>query len=323
MLTLPAVTIDKVAYNGCTIVRLNDDNIGDVTALHKTVYGKPPTHDFYYRKYNTGFIGKKYLGYIAYNGEKKPVAFNGVVPCYVKTDGKLIVAAQCADAMTHPQYRMRGLFTKVGALLIMLCKQEGIALLFGFPNQNSRQAMVTKLGWQQMGYMDNFTIPVPTIPIKSIFSRLLFLNGLYKMFERLVIAKYLSGDMGVANSTLRDGYNGIYRDDTYINYKAFTRTLVIKAGKSKVWISLTNGALMVGDIKLLGELDEVITILKKLAIRLGLRKIHFITSENTILHKLFSEKYQPTQVFPVIFQAIQCDVDTERIKFVFADIDIF
>ena len=278
--------------------------------------------DFYYRKYNTGFAGKKYLGFIAYNAQNKPVAFSGAVPCFVANGDVLMAAAQCADAMTHPKYRLQGLFTKLCSMVAALCKNEDVAFLFGFPSHQAKPALVNKLGWQQHGHMENFTIAVNAIPFKGFVNRLRFINGLYGMFERHVIAKYVLPEQGVANSILCDGYGGVYRNSSYLNYKAFSRTLVVKAGKSKVWVAL-GYALLVGDISLQGDIDEVIQVLKKLAARLGIGKISFLTSVGTSLHNLLSVQCPPSKAFPVVFQTMGNSVEVYNIKFAYADLDVF
>ena len=322
MQTLTAATTQQFAYEGFTITRLTDDSIADITALHTTVYGKKPPRDFYYRKYNTGFAGKKYLGYIAYNVRNKPVAFYGVVPCFVATNGKLVGAAQCADTIEDASACLPGLFTKMGSLVEALCKEEDITFLFALPSQQYLQAMVGTLGWQQHGYVDSFAIPVNAIPFKGFMGTLGFINGLYKMLERKVIAQYGLPEQGVANSIVADGFGGIFRDSNYLNYKSFRRNLVVRAGQSKVWVALGH-AIMVGDISLQGDIEEVVQVLKKLAQRLGVNNIKFLTSPGTSLHNRLSAKYAPSQALPVVFQTMGNCVDTANIKFVLADLDIF
>jgi len=63
--------------------------------------------------------------------------------------------------------------------------------------------------------------------------------------------------------------------------------------------------------------------LSGLARKLGVAEIHFHASPQTKLHSLFAQRYQPIASFPVIFKELGDDIATDRIKFTFADIDIF
>jgi len=146
-----------------TVERLNAVNILDLTKLYEAVYNRPASHIFFKNKYNTAYTGVEHVGFIAYNSTRLPIAFYGVIPCFLQYQTNLILAAQSADTMTHPGYRGLGLFTKLAKQTFELCKEKHIRLLFGFPNQNSLPGFVKKLGWEVTGMMDCFTIPVGKI----------------------------------------------------------------------------------------------------------------------------------------------------------------
>ena len=122
--------------------RLSVTNLGDVAKLHTAVYGKKPSFNFFL-KYDTAFTGTSYIGYLAYD-KGTPIAYYGVIPCFMRIKGKVILAAQSADTMTHPQYRKQGLFAQLAKLTYELCEKEGIRLFFGFPNQNSLPGFIKR-----------------------------------------------------------------------------------------------------------------------------------------------------------------------------------
>src|ERR1700743_2931318 len=162
------------------VVRLSESNLHDLDELDKTVYHTVRPPHFFHRKYATAYTGAQYLGYIAYDDRGTAIAYYGVMPCFLQYNGKTFLAAQSGDTMTHPAYRNRGLFVKLGVLTIELCRQEGIKLLFGFPNQNSYPGFINKLGWVTTGNLDCFCLPVAALPLASLASRSRLLGSLYR-----------------------------------------------------------------------------------------------------------------------------------------------
>lgn len=57
-----------------------------------------------------------------------------------------IAAGRSVDSATHPDYRRRGLFSKLTASLMERAREEEIALIFNTPNSESRAGYM-KLGW--------------------------------------------------------------------------------------------------------------------------------------------------------------------------------
>src|SRR4030095_14944328 len=147
-----------------TINRLDKSSLKDLELLYKNVYGNAAEKDHFLKKYNTGFTGTEYIGYIAYNSLNIPVAYYGVLPCFIQINGKIILSGQSGDTMTHPNYRYQGLFVELANATFNLCKESGILLVFGFPNQNAYHGLVHKLDWRMTETMVRFNIPLTTLP---------------------------------------------------------------------------------------------------------------------------------------------------------------
>jgi len=131
-----------------TVVRLNKDNLKDVAVLHEAVYGIAPAPAYFPKKYNTAYTGTEYVGFIAYNPQNIPVAYYGVIPCFIQHGTEIMLAAQSADTMTDPQHRYKGMFVDLSNLTFKLCRELSIHLIFGYPNQNSYHGAIHKLGWK-------------------------------------------------------------------------------------------------------------------------------------------------------------------------------
>jgi hypothetical protein len=317
-------TINNIQSREYSITRLSKDNLDDVAKLHAEVYGRVAAPVYFLKKYNTSYTGVENVGFIAYNADKLPVAYYGVIPCFIKYKNTIILAAQSADTMTHPRHRYKGMFVELSVMTFGLCRDLGILLVFGFPNQNSYHGAINKLGWQMTGAMTCFTIPVKTLPLQSLSKRLTIFNQLFQRYTRFILRKKLSPVYGVANSVLADGFAGVYRSDDYLFYKNYNPAKVISIEGAQLWISDKYG-LMIGDMEGITEKNFTVVInkLKGIAKSLGLRRVQFHCSPGTSLHELFAASYTATPSYPVLFQDFGSPVPIEKIKFTFADIDIF
>jgi hypothetical protein len=305
------------------IKRLDSNNLADVEKLHAAVYGKNPVPGFFAKKYDTSFTNVMYIGFVAYNNQHLPIGYYGVTPCFIKFADKIVLAAQSADTMTHPLHRFKGLFVELSTMTFQLCQQAGIKLLFGFPNQNSLPGAINKLGWQMTERMDCFIIPAGRFNLIRLLKKISFFNNWFTNYKQNQLNKYLLPQHSLNNSVLKDGFAGVYRDNYYLKYKAYTDTHVIKIAGATVWIKL-NHELLIGDIIVeSNDFDAMINQLKKLTRKLGIKEIHFHTSPGTTLHRLFSSRFKATPSFPVLFQNFEGDAPIAEIKFTSADIDTF
>jgi len=315
--------IDGVATKEYTIERLSKNNLADLDQLHHAVYKKQHPNGYFTKKYDTAYTGTEYIGYIAYNKNQNPIAFYGVIPCFLRYQNQLFLAAQSADTMTHPQYRFKGLFVQLADITFDLAREEGISLIFGFPNQNSLHGFLVNLKWQLTEMMDCYIIPVGTIPGERIAKRLPFVAGLYEKYQNYMLKKYLVDAKGVENSVLKDNYAGVNRNAHYFNYRTYHNTRVIRIGKSLLWIKIKSG-LIIGDISCdMEDFENMMAKLYKLAFRLGLQCIQFHTSRQTRLSTLFAERYEAVPSFYILFKDLGSNIPLEKIKFTFADIDTF
>jgi hypothetical protein len=320
---VPGENIDTVQKE-YSIKRISKELIPDVAKLHEAVYGKPAGPDHFPRKFDTGYTGVEYVGFIAHNNDGIPVAYYGVLPCFIQEGEKTILAAQSADTMTHPQHRYKDMFVELSKMTFELCRELGILLIFGFPNQNSYHGAVKRLGWKMTGSMCCFSIPVKSLPLESLTARSRIFRSFYDRYSGSIWNKIKLAQQGIANSVLADGFAGVVRSNEYLQYKDFSATRIIKVADAKIWISNRPG-MLIGDMEGITEKNfaDVMLRLKKIAKKLGKRKIQFHICPGTSLHKLFAAAYEEAPSYPVLFQDFGSTIAPEQIKFSFADIDIF
>jgi len=313
-----------IAKNGDYLIkRLGLNNLSDLVKLHIAVYGRVHPIDFFSKKYDTAYTGTAYIGFIAYNTEMMPIAYYGVIPCFIRSGDEVILTAQSADTMTHPKYRKQGLYVLLAEQTYELCRHSGIRFVFGFPNQNSLPGALENLKWKKTDTMDCFVIPVRAVPLERLTVKMPSLSGLYTWYKRLVLKKYLVERQAASSSVLANGNDGIFRDEFYMRYKTYSETQMIRIQGTTLWIKI-NSVLLIGDVlEAKNDLPEVIKELQKLAGKLGLRQIHFHTSPHTQLHRLFAAHYKATPSFAVLFKDIKGESQVGQIKFTSADIDTF
>jgi hypothetical protein len=307
-----------------TTIRLSAANIGDLAKLHKTAYGKILLTNFFTRKYATAYTGAESIGFIAYDQQMVPVAYYGVIPCFLVNNGKTILAAQSADTMTHPDHRHKGLFIQLAMLTYKLCKSTGIKLVFGFPNQNSLPGFINKLGWRNTETMDCFIIPVKTLPFEKLSHKAGLLKRMYGRYTRFVLKKYKMPYNKISSSVFNENLEGVVRDRNYLRYKTYSNTCVLNIEMVTFWIKISND-LMIGDVTGLtnSNFEKAINQLLSISRKLGIKQIQFQTSPSTQLHRLFDERYQAIPAFPVIFKDLGSGIPNGKMKFTLADIDIF
>lgn len=70
------------------------------------------------------------------------------------SDGRPVPAVRAVDTATHPDWRRRGIFRRLTMDLVDSCADEGVAFVFGTPNDQSRS------GYLEMGWSDVARVPV-------------------------------------------------------------------------------------------------------------------------------------------------------------------
>ncbi|HEY4194740.1 MAG TPA: GNAT family N-acetyltransferase [Mucilaginibacter sp.] len=314
---------DSLQKSGYRIERLSKSNIASLDKLYNEVYGRPKPVDFYVKKYETSYTGVEHVGYIAFNENKNPIAFYAVIPCFIRNGDTLYLAAQSADTMTHPKYQFKGLFVQLANLTFDLAQEEGISLIFGFPNQNSLHGFLVRLKWSMTETLDYYNIPTGLPSIGGVTKRIPFLNKFYTQYQQYILKDYLVTRKGIENSVFKDGFAGVNRNALYLNYRTYQDTQVIKIGEAFLWVKISD-TFIIGDINCREEeFDHVMDEVKKLATKLGLKSVGFHTSHQTKLSALFSARYQAVPSFYVLFKDLGARIPLDKIKFTYADVDTF
>ncbi len=289
------------------IARLGAGNIDHLRGLYKVVYRKDCGAAYFSMKYDTTYTGTQYIGYIAYDGHT-PVAYYGVVPVMLSVQGKPVLAAQSCDTMTHPAYRRQGLFIELAQQAFALAKQEGIHLVFGFPNQHSYPGFIRHLGFVHQGTMMRYTFRFP----RSLYHKLHF-----KLWQAFTA----KSPAGISNSLLQEGFDGVIYDAAWLAYKCYSPSYVLNTAKGSTWLKGAHG-LWAGAVNLNSH-HHMQAFIQGLAKKTKAAEITLMTSPGTLLNEQLEKCAEPQQGFAVIIKNLSGVYQTNRLKFQLSDIDIF
>lgn len=88
------------------------------------------------------------------------VAYRSLVRTTAFIDGEPVRCAQLADASTRPDYRNRGLFTKLNASALDVFFADGGDMVFGFPGPMSYPIQIRKFGFAEAKPFAHLAYPI-------------------------------------------------------------------------------------------------------------------------------------------------------------------
>lgn len=302
------------------IERLSRENIRHLVPLYADVFHRSVSLAFLLAKYNTQSVGVEFVGYVAFTEDNNPAGYYGVIPCYFQLQERVIVAAQSADTMTHPQHRKKGLFQLLATHTYDLARKLKIEFIFGFPNQNSLPGFV-KLNWQFLpDQLQVFTLNVKTLSFGGLIRRSALLSSWYGRFLDGLGRRH-TGGLSIAIPVA----DGVLHDHNFFAYKTYNTTHVVLVQDVKIWMK-ADGKLKVGAVQGLDHSNvmQFLTQLKKLSLRLGCREVIFMTSRHSLLHGTLCDLLSPRDAFPIGFLSLQNEaLSFKNVLFEYCDVDIF
>ncbi len=97
----------------------------------------------------------------------KLAGFYGVIPTDLYCQGRRVSASLSLLTMTHPDYHRQGIFRTLASRLYSRLADEGVAITYGFPNNNSLPRLVSKLQWAHIATLDVYVRPLNPLAIVS------------------------------------------------------------------------------------------------------------------------------------------------------------
>jgi GNAT superfamily N-acetyltransferase len=116
------------------IRRGNVDDYEGTRRLWETVYGAPRSSDSIHWLYEANPAGPCQLWVAEEMGTGRIIAARPVFPWRVRVGRRELLVAQAGDAMTHPEFRRRGVFTSLVEVVWSELQRQGIPFSFSFSN---------------------------------------------------------------------------------------------------------------------------------------------------------------------------------------------
>lgn len=85
--------------------------------------------------------------------DNRIVGQHSLIPLKIKMGNREVLSSWGVDAMTHPDYRRRGIFETISQNLFSDAVKNGITISTGFPNEYSRPGLIKKLGWFDVSHI--------------------------------------------------------------------------------------------------------------------------------------------------------------------------
>lgn len=144
------------------------------------------------------------------------------------------IVCQSLDTLTDINHRGHGLFPKLAKNVFEKCDEEGISLVYGFPNSNSAPGFFDKLGWIDKSYPPFLIAPINLLfPLKYLNQKINFYvtNYLIKYFN-----KFNKENLEKLNLTISDEVNfDESYDDLWIKYSEKIDTCIWRGKEYMNW----------------------------------------------------------------------------------------
>jgi hypothetical protein len=305
--------------------RVSKNNIQDLIPIYADAFGIVVSLEFLKRKQKTSFSGFDDVGFIAYDQNNIPVAFYGVYPCQIEYQGKLFLAAQSGDTMTHSAHTGKGLFTQLALKTYEYCKEQGFHCVFGFPNENSFPGFIKRLGWTHFDDLTPYLIRVKCIPWIRLKNTFRLPQSIHNKWCRFRLKRLKKGLPFTSSCKTKDT-PVVDHSKEFFTYKTYSENFLIQLKGINVWIKFDDTFLIIGDLEKCSDEKflEVINALKRLAFWMGLPHLRFHASSDTWGEMLFKKYGEAMEVsHPVGGINFTEEIPLEKMKFTAADNDTF
>ena len=135
------------------IVRVDPGScLGDLVALARLEYGdsEMANPDYLRWQYLENPAGDAIV-VVARSNSGELAGQYVVIPIWVRLGTGRVMGSVSLNTLTHPDYRGRGLFTRMAKEVYAICERDKISLTVGFPNKNSYPGFVRKLQFRHIG----------------------------------------------------------------------------------------------------------------------------------------------------------------------------
>jgi hypothetical protein len=278
-------------------------------------------------KYDTSMFGLKNIGYFAVSESNEPSAFYGVFPMRLRYGNNNYVIAQSGDTMTAPNHRNKGLFVQLAKMTYELARNRSVALVFGFPNENSLPGFQRKLDWQFFGNMQRFRFRYPVLPLCEIGSKSSLFHSIYRKYCYIILRRYeiILSEQSINDFKYSETKGQLARDLDYFTYKLKNSDNHLIRMNEFTLLIKPKDHLIIGDVGYFesARLDDFMKTIHNLARILGCRNVIFTVSKNYWLYNYLVRTGTSEESLPIGFLPLDFNLPLGDISFTQSDYDTF
>ena len=149
---------------------LSEAELGQIADLFEQVFDKPRSVDVIVNQCIYNPLGYSYHGLIV--DEERIVGLNSFVPAYYHANGKMVKCANSIDSMVSKPYRDIFNFMDMLNAAFVEMKKDGVAFVFGYPNDMSYPILTKSKLMKDIGRMNIYCLPYRIGGVKPSLSLL-------------------------------------------------------------------------------------------------------------------------------------------------------
>ena len=308
------------------IQELTENDYDKIRFLYRNCFNITLTKKEFYRKYYNDHKFRT-IGYFAIDSNGKTGGFYGVFKDNLTYQNKSYMVAQSGDTMTHPAHQKKGLFLMLAKATYNKCIEDGIALIFGFPNKQSYHGFSTKLDWTFNGNMRRWTFTVNSFPWCELTSINRQLKSAYRKFAEHKIRQYKVKPTRIIADQFNTSYEVgmIEKSLAFFNFKLDNPSVQLLQFRDFTLLVKFDNHLIIGDIGYKNELyaTELMNCITQLGELIGCRKVVISLSLNHWANSIFENNLTSEDGLPIGFLNFNSDIDPSKIAFSYSDFDTF
>ncbi len=128
---------------------IHNDDVPAILKLFEVSFGRAIDERTYRYFFLDNPFGRPMVE-LAFHGDRL-VGHYSLCPARTSVFGESVPSARSMTTMTHPGYQGHGIFPLLARRLYeRVVREEGVRLVWGFPNQNSHYGFVRKIGWEDL-----------------------------------------------------------------------------------------------------------------------------------------------------------------------------
>jgi hypothetical protein len=254
---------------------------------------------------------------MAVSADGEIAAYYGVFPIIGLKNNAPTLMAQSGATMTHPNHQKRGLFVELAKMTFEAAKQEGVSMIYGFPNENSLPGFQTKLNWNFQSTLKKVIIKTGEIPFCELASKSKIVKRVYRFILNRRISKLRVNPVDICFSS-----TSVHHSKLFLEYKLRNPDVLLVSLDGIDFLVKSSPHLLIGDVK--SDLDMSPKKLREALIKLGRKflaaKVVLQFTSNHWLAEMF-ESTEMQSSLPVGYLTL--DKSEMEMEFNYSDLDTF